>query len=93
MTRSPIPALCLQVLASDITRNEPYTTTEVQQAVARLGHNVTRDAIAKHLRSLADAPKGKTALVDWYAGHVVTIEHAWQLSSEGWRRHVENATT
>ena len=91
MPRSPVPDLCLRVLASDPTRDRPYTTTEVQQAVAKLGRNVTRDTIAKHLRPMADAPKGKIAPVEWYAGHVVTIEHAWKLSSEGWRRIADAA--
>jgi hypothetical protein len=88
-TRSPVPDLCLQALAADPERTEPYTTTEVQQAVARFGHSGTRDTIAKHLRNLTQPPtrnkRARQPVVDCYVGHLVTIEHAWRLSAEGWR--------
>jgi hypothetical protein len=73
VSRSPVPALCLQVLAADPVRTQPYTTTEVQQEVAKLGLSVTRDTIARHLRNLADNVHNRRPLVDCYVG-VVTIE-------------------
>jgi hypothetical protein len=88
VSRSPVPALCLQVLAADPVRTQPYTTTEVQQEVAKLGLSVTRDTIARHLRNLADNVHNRRPLVDCYVG-VVTIEHAWRLSMEGWRQRAE----
>lgn len=84
--RSPIPGLCLQVLAADPLRDRPYTTTEVQQAVAGLRRNVTRDTIAHHLRAMgAGWRTDDTRLVAWFDG---PGEHAWRLTTAGW--HEQN---
>jgi hypothetical protein len=86
MTRSPIPALCLQVLASDPTRDRPYTTTEVRDGVARLGRSVTRDTIANHLRRL-DVLNPPAPPIKWRGKSSLTGEHLWALTGAGWGQH------
>lgn len=86
MSRSPIPRLCLLALAADPTRDRPYTTTEVRDAVARIGGPVTRDTIARHLHNLADTVRNTLPAVEW-RGPAGNSEHRWQLTSEGWHAH------
>lgn len=52
MAHSIVPHLIHKVL-TDPGRHPRLTTTDVQQALAQLGHHVTRDTVAKHLRGNA----------------------------------------
>jgi hypothetical protein len=87
-----LPPRCQQILyvMTRRRRPEPWTTTDVQQAAARAGHNVTRDTIAKWLRHMT-APH-VTDAKDLQPGDVLIArqgktrdgEHQWTPAEVAW---------
>ena len=92
-----LPEQCKRILYAitrdPAVRNRSWTTTEVQQAVARMGHNVTRDTIARWLTRMtatrkrpgsagvAAAPYGNL-IRRWGATSVG--EHSWKPTDDAW---------